>query len=60
MALFVGSAKLKAYLKRIFMGRLVPLPSDITEGIADYDPPIEIPSDRECKGFKILYAMGKK
>jgi len=47
----------KEPLKRIFMGRLIPLPPEKTEGMADYEPSIEIPPDRECKGFKILYAI---
>jgi SAM-dependent methyltransferase len=55
-----GSLKARAYLKRIFVGRLVLLPPEITEGMTDYEPPIEIPPDRECKEFKILYAIGKK
>jgi len=58
--LIPGSLKARAYLKRIFMGKLVPLPDEITEGMAPYEPPVEIPSDRECKEFKILYAIGKK
>jgi ubiquinone/menaquinone biosynthesis C-methylase UbiE len=58
--LIPGSLKARAYLKRIFMGKLIPLPHEIEEGIASYEPPIEIPPDRECKEFKILYAIGKK
>jgi hypothetical protein len=42
------------------VGRLVPLPPEITEGMTDYEPPVEIPPDREWKEFKILYAVGKK
>ena len=30
----------KEPLKRIFMGRLIPLSPKITEGMADYEPPI--------------------
>jgi hypothetical protein len=50
--LIPGSLRGRAYLKRIFMGKLIPLPNEITEGLADYDPPVEIPPDRECKEFK--------
>jgi hypothetical protein len=42
------------------MGKLVPLPEEITEGMADYEPPVEIPTDKVNKDFKILYAVGKK
>jgi len=58
--LIPGSLKTRAYLKRIFMGRLVPLPSEITEGMAPYDPPAEIPVDKVNTGYKILYAVGRR
>jgi hypothetical protein len=58
--LIPGSLKARAYLKRIFMGRLVPLPPEITENMAPYDPPAEIPADQASRDFKILYAIGKK
>jgi len=58
--LIPGSLKARAYLKRIFTGRLVPLPLEITENMAPYESPIEIPSNTECKEFKILYVIGKK
>ena len=58
--LIPGRLKARAYLKRIFMGKLLPLPNEITEGIADYEPPVEIPVDQVTRDFKILYAVGKK
>jgi ubiquinone/menaquinone biosynthesis C-methylase UbiE len=58
--LIPGSLKGRAYLKRIFMGRLIPLPNEITEGMATYEPLWEIPTDKKNEGFKILYAIGKK
>ncbi len=58
--LIPGSLKARAYLKRIFMGRLVPLPPEITEGMTTYEPPVEIPVDTVNRAFKILYAVGKK
>jgi SAM-dependent methyltransferase len=60
LRLIPGSLKARAYLKRIFMGRLIPLPNEITEGMATYKPPLEIPTDKKNEGFKILYAIGKK
>jgi len=42
------------------MGKLIPLSNEITEDMAPYEPPVEIPSDRECKAFKILYAVVNK
>ena len=50
----------KELLKRIFFGKLIPLPPEITEGMADYDPPVELPVDKVNRDFKILYAVGKK
>ncbi|MBM4308055.1 MAG: hypothetical protein FJ107_04710 [Deltaproteobacteria bacterium] len=58
--LIPGTLKTRAYLKRIFMGKLVPLPHEITEGMAPYEPPVEIPTDEVNRDFKILYAVGKK
>jgi len=59
-SLIPGSLKTRAYLKRVFMGRLISLPNEITEGMADYDPPVEISVDKVTRDFKILYAIGKK
>jgi len=50
----------KEFLKRIFFGKLIPLPPEITEGMADYEPPVEISVDKVTRDFKILYAIGKK
>jgi hypothetical protein len=58
--LIPGSLKTRAYLKRIFLGKLVPLPHEITEGMAPYEPPVEIPADRVNREFKIIYAIGRK
>jgi len=58
--LIPGSLKGRAYLKRIFMGKLISLPSEITEGMAPYEPPVEIPVDKATRDYKILYALGKK
>jgi hypothetical protein len=42
------------------MGKLISLPAEITENIAPYEPPIEIPPDKATRDYKILYAIGKK
>jgi len=44
LELIPGSLKARAYLKRIIMGRPVPLPSEIAENMASYKPPAEIPN----------------
>jgi hypothetical protein len=58
--LIPGTVKTRAYLKRIFMGKLISLPPEVYENMAPYDPPVEIPSDRVNKEYKILYAIGRK
>jgi hypothetical protein len=58
--LIPGSLKGRTYLKRIFMGKLVPLPEEITEGMAPYEAPIEIPVDKVNRDFKIIYAVARK
>jgi hypothetical protein len=58
--LIPGSLKARAYFKRIFIGKLIYLPPEITEGMADYEPPVEIPNDKVNREFKILYAVAKK
>jgi hypothetical protein len=58
--LIPGSLKTRAYLKRIFMGKLISLPQEITEGMAPYEAPREIPVGKVTRDFKILYSIGKK
>jgi SAM-dependent methyltransferase len=47
----------KEFLKRIFFGKLIHLPHEITEGMADYTPPIHIPDDRPNYEYKVIYAV---
>lgn len=54
------SLKIRAYLKRIFMGMLVPLSHEVYEDMALYEPPIPTPRDRINKDFKIIYAVANK
>jgi len=49
--------KAKEFLKRIFMGKLSPIPREIEDGIAKYDEPKLIPHNTEDKEFKILYSV---
>lgn len=58
--LIPGSLKARAYLKRIFMGKLVPLPTEVYEGMAPYEPPVPISVDKVSKEFKIIYAVAHK
>lgn len=50
----------KEFLKRIFMGKLIPLPPEIQDGIAEYTPPEHIPYDFPNHDYKVMYALGFK
>jgi hypothetical protein len=42
------------------MGKLIPLPHEITEGMAPYELPVLIPADQPNRGYKIIYAVARK
>jgi galactose-1-phosphate uridylyltransferase len=48
----------KEFLKRIFMGKLVPLPPEITDGMAEYTPPTPINHNICNVEYKVLFAIG--
>ncbi|MBF0395181.1 MAG: class I SAM-dependent methyltransferase [Desulfobacterales bacterium] len=58
--LIPGSLAGRAYLKRLFLGPLKPTPRQISEGMAEYEPPVLIPSDISNKDYKIIYAVARK
>lgn len=58
--LIPGSLAARAYLKRIFIGPLHPLPPQIKEGMCEYIPPVKIASDKQTVDYKIIYAVAKK
>lgn len=58
--LIPGSLKLRAYLKRIFIGKTFPLPKEIKDGIAEYNEPHELDVLQKARSFKIIYSVGKK
>jgi hypothetical protein len=49
----------KEFLKRIFFGKLIPLAHEITEGMAEYTPPIPIPNDCPNYEYKVIYAVAR-
>ena len=49
----------KRLLKRIFLGKLVPFPSTVMDGMAPYIPPVPIATDRPSTVYKILFAVGR-
>lgn len=49
----------KELLKRIFFGKLIPLPPEITDGMADYTPPVPIPNDSPNSEYKVIYVVAR-
>lgn len=47
----------KEILKRIFLGKLFPLPSEVEDGMADYIAPVPISADAPNDHYKVLYAV---
>lgn len=58
--LIPGSLRTRAYLKRIFIGRLKPLPQEVCEEMAPYTPPSRIGSGSPDREYKIIYAVARK
>lgn len=48
----------KEFLKRIFLGRLSPLPAEVADGMGEYLPPVRVREDSPNGQFKVLYAVG--
>jgi hypothetical protein len=49
----------KEFLKRIFFGKLIPLPPEIKDGMAEYTPPVPIPYDKPDFEYKVIYAVAR-
>jgi ubiquinone/menaquinone biosynthesis C-methylase UbiE len=49
----------KEALKRIFFGKLVPLPREVIEGMADYTDPAPVSPDNIISNYKVLYAVAR-
>lgn len=58
--LMPSTMKGKQLLKRLFFGKLYPLPSVIKEGMCDYVAPVPIPSDLPNKEHKVIFAVATK
>lgn len=55
-----GNLKSREILKRIFIGKLSPIPDQIFEGMAEYDEPIKIRGNAVNRKYKIIYAVAVK
>ncbi len=58
--LIPGSLRARAYLKRIFIGRLKPLPVEVFDDMAQYAPPSRIRFASTDREYKIIYAVARK
>lgn len=58
MHLIPRTMKGKETLKRLFCGKLCPLPPEITDGMAAYTPPVQISHERKNTQFKVVFAVG--
>lgn len=58
--LIPGSLAARAYLKRIFMGKLEPLPEMIFKDMAPYKEPVPLDFQKISQEFKIIYAVGER
>ena len=57
LRLIPKTMKGKELLKRLFLGSLSPLPSEVHKGMAGYTPPVAISDTEACTRFKILFAL---
>lgn len=49
----------KEIFKRMFFGKLVPLPAEVEGGMADYVAPVPIPGEQPDKRHKVIYAVSR-
>jgi SAM-dependent methyltransferase len=49
----------KRWLKRLFYGKLVRVPSTVADGMASYCQPVPISSGPQSAGYKILFAVAR-
>ena len=49
----------KEFLKRIFLGKLIPLPFEVKDGMAEYTPPVPIAHDVPNSECKVIYTVAK-
>ena len=49
----------KEFLKKLFFGKLAPLPPEVVDGLTDYVPPHPISPVSPVSDYKVLYAIGR-
>ena len=58
--LIPGGLKARAYLKRIFMGKLIDLPAELRNNSILFSEPVQLPVNTVIREYKILYAVATK
>jgi ubiquinone/menaquinone biosynthesis C-methylase UbiE len=58
--LIPNSLKARAYMKRIFMGPLKPIPLQVKDSMAPYEPPVPMSLSTPTSELKIIYALAMK
>jgi len=59
LRLIPKTMKGKEFLKRVFFGKLIPLPPEIKDGMAEYSAPVPIPNDKPNSEYKVIYAVAR-
>jgi SAM-dependent methyltransferase len=61
LRLIPPTMKGKEQLKRLFLGRLVEFPPEVTEAMAPYCPPARLSANGDpIRDFKVLFAVGRR
>lgn len=55
-----GSLKARVIVKRLFIGKLVEIPKNLNDLVAEYTKPMEIKDYAPTGKYKIIYAVAKK
>jgi hypothetical protein len=58
LGLMPNTLKAREKLKRIFFGKLMPMPSELTDAHGSYVRPLPISCDEANRNFKVLFAVG--
>jgi hypothetical protein len=58
--LIPDSLRARDLLRRIFLGKLAPIPNEVHEGMAGLIEPIEMENRTVTGRYKVLYAVAKK
>jgi len=53
------SMKGKVWLKRLFLGELMPAPPEVTDAMCAPEPLRSVEGDAPVRGYKVLYAIGR-